>query len=417
MTDPAAPGQALAEAMQRWVPDARRIGVAMSGGGDSMALLHLLADWAAQSGAELRAASVDHGLRPEAADEIALAAKTCAALGIPHDSLTWDEAPAGNLQAAARDARYRLLSDWAQAQGCAVVCLGHTQDDQAETVLLRLLRGSGVDGLAAMRPRTLRAGTVWLRPLLAVSRAALRADLTARGVAWAEDPSNADLRFDRVRVRQAMAALDLPVARLADTAQAMARAQEALGRRAAEAAQAGAVRFEDGDILLTADALSALDAETRLRLLAEALRWVAGAAYRPRLSALTGVWDGLEAGQGATLHGCRLLAGVSAWRVCREYRAVAALEVPAGALWDGRWQLRLAKDETRPDVTVRALGQAGLGQITRPDPGPPHPSLMSTPALWRGDEVLSVPRLNLGLSSRVDRQPEPALFISGLIPH
>ncbi|MBA5764709.1 hypothetical protein H2O73_20380, partial [Vibrio sp. 404] len=122
---------------------------------------------------------------------------------------------------------------------------------------------SGVDGLAAMRPRTLRAGTVWLRPLLAVSRAALRADLTARGVAWAEDPSNADLRFDRVRVRQAMAALDLPVARLADTAQAMARAQEALGRRAAEAAQAGAVRFEDGDILLTADALSALDAETR----------------------------------------------------------------------------------------------------------------------------------------------------------
>jgi len=414
MTCSAAPAQALAEAMARLAPETRRLGVAVSGGGDSLALLHLLADWADGTGVALSAASVDHGLRPEADAEIALAAEACAARDIPFEKLNWCEAPVGNLQAAARSARYALLNAWAVRHGLDAVCLGHTQDDQAETVLLRLTRGSGVDGLAAMRGRTVRDGMIWLRPLLGVTRAALREDLRARAVRWAEDPSNEDPRFDRVRIRQAMAALDLDPARLAATAEAMARAQEALGRRAVEAQ---AVRFETGDILLDPQTMSALDAETALRLLAEALRWVSGAPYRPRLSSLVDLLGALRTGRAATLHGCHVTSGRGGWRVCREYAAVADEEVPAGAPWDGRWRLALSTPECAPQATVRALGQAGLAQIDRPGSAPPHVSLLATPAIWDGGQVLSVPRLNWGLSSRVDSRPEPDAFISGLIPH
>lgn len=417
MTPAAAPAQALAEALQRFMPEARALGVALSGGGDSMALLHLLVSWAADRDVALRAASVDHGLRPETGAEIALAAQSCARLDIPHDTLTWDGAATGNLQAAARDARFDLLAGWARDHGLDAVCLGHTQDDQAETVLQRLMRGSGVDGLAAMQARTTRDGTVWLRPLLDVSRASLREVLRGLGAVWAEDPSNADPRFERVRVRRVMAELDLSAERLAATAAAMARAQEALGRRAAEVAEAGAVRFDWGDVLLDAAQMRALDDETALRLLAEALRWVSGARYRPRLSALTGLRAELLDRRGTTLHGCLVRPERDAWRVCREYNAVAGLETPAGALWDGRWRLDLAERVTRPDATVKPLGQSGLAQVVRPDPGPPQASLLATPALWHEERVLAVPRLNWGLSSRIDSRPEPASFISGLIPH
>lgn len=417
MTPAAAPAQALAEALRRLMPEARALGVAVSGGGDSMALLHLLGPWARERDVALRAASVDHGLRPEAGAEVALAAQSCARLDIPHDILTWEGAVTGNLQAAARDARYGLLADWARDHGLDAVCLGHTQDDQAETVLLRLMRGSGVDGLAAMHARSTRDGTVWLRPLLDVSRASLREVLRGLGAAWAEDPSNTDPRFDRVRARRVMAELDISAERLSATAAAMARAQEALGRRAAEVAETGAVRFDWGDLLLDAAQMRALDDETALRLLAEALRWVSGARYRPRLSALTGLRAALLKGRGTTLHGCLVRPERHAWRVCREYNAVAGLETSAGALWDGRWRLDLAERAAGPKATVKPLGQLGLTQVARPDPGPPQASLRATPALWQGERVLAVPRLKWGLSSRVDRRPEPASFVSGLIPH
>lgn len=418
MTDDAALAQALADRMADLAPDVRRLGVAVSGGGDSIALLHLLAPWAKARNVRLDTATVDHGLRPDAKAEIALACGQADALGLVHHTLTWDDPKRiGNLQGQARDARYRLLSDWARSRKLDAVCLAHTRDDQAETVLLRLARGSGVDGLAAMGARRHRSGVIWLRPMLDLARADLRAWLRARDIPWCEDPSNTDPRFDRVRARTALAALapiGVDAKGLVATAHAMARAQEALGRRATEIANRGAVGFDDGDAMLDLVALGEIDAETRLRLLAEALRWVSAADYRPRLAALEAVWDKVAGGSGATLHGCALIPRGPALRICREYNAVRDCRAALGNLWDGRWIFTLPEASR---AHVQALGPTGLAQIERPDDGPPHASLLSTPAIWADGSVLSVPRLKWGASARTDRAPDPASFVSALIPH
>ncbi|MEZ5715745.1 MAG: tRNA lysidine(34) synthetase TilS [Paracoccaceae bacterium] len=174
------------------------VAVAVSGGGDSMALLLLIEHWAREHGAKLSAVTVDHGLRPEAAGEAAMVAAFCAGRGIPHDTLKWSGWDGkGNLQAAARAARYRLIADWARAKGVETVCLGHTRDDQAETFLMRLARKAGSDGLRGMDRDFEREGLRWARPVLGIGRADLRAFLERRGVAWVEDPSNQDEGFDR----------------------------------------------------------------------------------------------------------------------------------------------------------------------------------------------------------------------------
>jgi tRNA(Ile)-lysidine synthase len=185
------------------------LGVAVSGGGDSTALLVIAARWAHARGHAISAATVDHGLRAGSAAEAAGVAALCARLGIPHETLRAGNLrdAGGNLAAAARDARFALLGGWARAQGLSAVLLGHTMDDQAETVLMRLARGSGAEGLSAMQAVLERAGVVWLRPLLGARRAALREVLRAEGISWVEDPSNEDAQYDRVKARQALAAL------------------------------------------------------------------------------------------------------------------------------------------------------------------------------------------------------------------
>ena len=185
-------------------------GVAVSGGGDSVALLLLARDWAARAGRAVEAVTVDHGLRPGSAGEAAEVAALCARIGVPHDVLAWRGWDGnGNLQDNARRARRSLIADWARSRDVGAVALGHTLDDQAETLVMRLARGSGVDGLAAMAAESRAEGIVWLRPMLGLRRADLRAWLMAEGVGWAEDPSNEDEGFARVRVRRALDVLGM----------------------------------------------------------------------------------------------------------------------------------------------------------------------------------------------------------------
>lgn len=237
------PGAAFADALQiADVPgDCPRVGLAVSGGGDSTALMLLAADWAPGAGAELHVATIDHGLRPEAAREAEQVAALCREVGIPCQVLRWQGWDRrGNLQDAARRARKALLSGWAAERGIATILTGHTRDDQAETVLLRLARGSGVDGLAGIAPVTVENGLRWVRPLLGVGREELRDWLRARGAGWIDDPSNDDPRFDRVRARQMrdqLATLGLTAGRLADTAERMRAAAEVLARVTADHAR------------------------------------------------------------------------------------------------------------------------------------------------------------------------------------
>ena len=182
------------------------MGLAVSGGPDSLAML-LLAS-AALPG-RIAAATVDHGLRAESADEAAMVAGVCATLGVPHSTLRVTLDP-GNLQANARAARYAALAAWLDDAGLGALASAHHADDQAETLLMRLGRGSGVAGLAGVRARGLVPGTdlPLLRPLLGWRRAELLEVVTVAGLVAADDPSNRDDRFDRARLRKAIAAAD-----------------------------------------------------------------------------------------------------------------------------------------------------------------------------------------------------------------
>ena len=203
------------------------LGVAVSGGPDSIALL-LLATQALPGAVE--AATVDHRLRAESAQEAAAVADLCRALGVPHATLAVEVAD-GNLQAKARAARYGALAGWAEAHGLAAVATAHHADDQAETLLLRLNRASGVAGLAGTRARSAVPGSTLplLRPLLGWRKSGLAGVVAAAGLAAADDPSNADDRFDRARLRKALAQVDwLDVPAIAASATYLADADAAL---------------------------------------------------------------------------------------------------------------------------------------------------------------------------------------------
>lgn len=368
-----------------------RVGVAVSGGGDSMALLHLLQG----CGAELEVATVDHGLRAGSKAEAEAVAAYCAAQGLPHEILSWTRSDTkGNLQAEARKARQRLLAEWGQRRGLPAICLGHTRDDQAETVLLRLIRGSGIDGLSAMAPERHFLGIAFLRPLLAMGGQELRDHLRAHGVQWFDDPSNENPEFDRVRVRQALeslAPLGLTAEALAATAgrlQAtrgfLAQQTEALGRSCLGFSDAGAV---------TVNLVAYREAheDLRHRLLGAVLRHVGRTEYPPRRERLVEFEQKMLAGEAATLNGCETRPEAEFARVAREPSACAAPVPDTAGRWDGwAWQA------VASGQTVRALGEDGLRFC--PDwraSGHPRRVLMATPSLWRGTELLAAPLAGL----------------------
>jgi tRNA(Ile)-lysidine synthase len=183
-----------------------RVVVAVSGGPDSMALLHTLWEARERLGVALEVAAVDHGLRPEARREIDLVRERASALGLPFTAVAVDVTAERrgrrglSLQDAAREARLRALAALARARGANRVALGHQADDQAETVLYRIVRGTGIAGLAGIPYRR----DIFIRPMLDVTRAQIRRYLGQRSIPFVEDPSNADLRFARSRIRHAI---------------------------------------------------------------------------------------------------------------------------------------------------------------------------------------------------------------------
>ena len=290
-----------------------RLGLAVSGGPDSLALL-LLARTAFPG--QVYAATVDHGLRPESPGEARFVAGICETLGVPHAILSAGRPPEGaSVQARARALRYRLLADWADAAGLSHVATAHHADDQAETLLMRLARGSGLPGLAGIRAqRMLRENSEarLVRPLLDWRRAELVSLVEQAGLTAVDDPSNREARFDRTRFRTLLAASgELDPARLAEAALHLADCEAALAWAAEAAWSLRAVRGAELEI-----DVSGLPREIARRLARraiETIRGERGIGGEWREDGLDRLLDTLASGGRATLAGI-LCSGGAAWR-------------------------------------------------------------------------------------------------------
>lgn len=274
----------------------QKVLVAVSGGPDSMSLLYLLHRWA---GVPIAAATVDHGLRAEADEEVKLVAEFCRRLGVRHRILAWTgDKPATGLQQAAREARYALLAALAREENAEAIVTAHTRDDQAETLLMRLGRGSGLSGLVAMRAHSMRNDLPLLRPLLDVPKNRLIATLRQAEIAYAEDPSNRDPRFTRVRIRRLMDLLKqegIGPARLSLLSQRLARADMAL-ETAVDTAERELIVFGEGRATAKASDLFGLPDEISLRLLWRAVRRF-GNEGQPELAKLEALHAALKEAQ------------------------------------------------------------------------------------------------------------------------
>lgn len=388
-----------------------RVAVALSGGSDSMALCLLADAWARRVGGRVAALTVDHRLRPESGAEAAAVGRWMRARGIEHHVLPWDGAkPRTAIQAMARAARYDLLTGWCRRSGVLHLALAHQREDQAETFLMRLTRGSGADGLAGMSAVSETAAVRIVRPLLAVERARLTATLRARRQDWIEDPSNHDPAFARVRVRQWLAPLEWAgygPARLGRMAETFAvRRADGEARIASLLARACSL-FPAGYAVLDPAVLAAALPPTALGALARVLGTVGGGAYpvpKAKVEALLS-WIVGDGPSSATLARCRCMRRGLGIVVCREGRHLprpVAMAPGGRILWDGRFDIAIgdpADGAAAGEVpTLVALGREGWAEVIDAAPelrrtAIPHPARLTLPVLRDSAGIVEVPFL------------------------
>lgn len=386
-----------------------RLALAVSGGPDSMALALCAQAWAASHNIEIIAFTLDHALRAESAAEANQVQRWLQARGIEHHVLLWEHPPITSaIQQQARQARYGLLAKACRARGIRALAVGHQLEDQAETVLLRFAKGSGVDGLAGMRPATQLEDILLLRPLLGIAKARLIATCEAAGQSYVTDPSNEKVQFARGRLRgaaQALAAEGLTPERLADLADRAALASDALTYYANRLLLESVCWHLSGYAEINLPRLAREPTEIRLRVLRRVLEQIGGDLPSLRHAALLELDAALQLPQLSprTLHGCSIRAFDGSCRVVRELSAItddALIKPGETRLWDGRFRvtlnkiarddLRLAKLDTQPhellDQVAPGLRQAvPLGQVRA-----------TLPALWHGDRLSAVPYYGAG---------------------
>lgn len=378
--------------------------VGLSGGADSRTLLILAARWGRMAGRTVHALVCDHGFRPESADEARRAAAMAEAEGVPVRIVRRDGAtPKTGLQATAREWRLTELAREARRVGAETILLGHTRDDRAETVWMRLTAGAGQSGLTAMPP--LSPHPVWpdgdelwiARPLIDQTRAGIRHWLTAQGHDWIDDPSNDNTDFTRVRVRRTLARLrsaGFEGTRLSEVAESSEVIEAGLSAASGRLLLESANIQPWGGLRLDRDRLNAASAGIRRRMVAAAMAMVSGAPL-PAPRGVDAVVSGVASGQPATGGGAALTrwqGGV--WLVREPGRGelgASSLSPGEAGVWDGRWRVTSGLE----GLDIGPLGEdysayAGRGSLERV-PGLARPTL---PALRQGGTVLAVAGLD-----------------------
>lgn len=371
-----------------------RVVVAVSGGGDSLGLLLLLQDHLKPraNAPPLLAVTIDHGLRPESGEEAQRVAHLCRQWDIAHRTLRWGGAkPGSGVSEAAREARFDLLAQAAEDAGTDLVFTGHTADDQAETLAMRRARGHG-RGLAGIAPATLYNNRVWfLRPLLTERRASLRTFLRGRAVAWIEDPTNRDRRFERVRVRQSLS--EDEIGRLLEQAEKEAAMREAAGREAAATTSRFADEVAPG--LFRLDKTGFIDAKggTALYAFRILLAVAGGTPHLPPENRAGEILSQAMAERArATLSRSIVTAHGPHIYLHRENRNLPRTNLSAETLWDGRY--RIVPSDDAPNLTITPFGAANahsaeIGGFDAPA-GLVRSALAAQPALCSGGAWLGL---------------------------
>lgn len=393
----------------------------VSGGADSMALCLLLRRWCHAHGHRLVAVTVDHALRPDSAEEAGRVSAWLAARGIEHETLRWlDAKPVTGLQAAARSARFKLLTDYAASLGASGLFLAHHVQDQAETMAMRLARGSGPDGLAGIRPRQMHGSIPVLRPLLTLSPARLRAHCLAEAQVWVEDPSNRDRRYERVRIRQQaneMMEAGLDSGRLDRLAHVFGRLRDWSDKWLVAFLTTFGELDPRGFATLDLSAVRSLPPPLRTKLLSGLLQSIGGLDYPPRAERMQRFLNWLEDGIGdrVTLGGCLVWRGRdnSLW-IARETPRTVGPEMLCGqrlSRWDGRFDVTWSGK--RP-VWIHMLTRRGerrlrlTGTVVEAAKDLPVSIRASLPAVTDLDGRLFAPHLS---ETRTSQRPlEAGLF-------
>ena len=400
--------------MQEILPETaiKNLGMAVSGGSDSMALAMLAANWAKKKGITFTALTVDHGLRSAATEETKCVKHWLEEWGISTHILTWKGPhPKKGIQEAARDARYQLMANYCEGEKIDDLLLGHQLEDQLETLLMRLSKGSGLEGLAAMQRVSQKGKLRLLRPLLGVRREILRDYLRMQKQQWIDDPSNENPIYTRTRVGSVLKELEqLPGSNLETVALSLRRIQRAsqslemLARQkiheVCDISPLGYIRFP-------LRALEGCPDELALRMLGIVLRCVGG-GKRIKLQSLEDLYqrlfmDGIA--KSGTLGGAQILKSGKDWLVCREpgRYGLAEIDIEAGDsewLWDDRFMI-IDSTPGKPipaSLHLRALGLKGWAQLKTDGLAPkaqriPAKVRYSLPALWFGEEMVAAPLL------------------------
>jgi tRNA(Ile)-lysidine synthase len=389
------------------------VAVAVSGGADSMALAILTDRWVRRRRGKMVALTVDHGLRAGSRAEAKQAHWRLADRGIDCQLLVWrGDKPKSGIQAAARDARYRLLTQWCRRHGVLHLLVAHHCEDQAETILHRLGRASGVDGLAGMAAIHELPDVRLLRPCLSLPRDRLRAVLLKQKIEWAEDPSNEHIGYSRVRLRALLpdlASEGLDAAALSGTALRMGSARAGLEGETAKFLGVHATLFPEGYARFNRTAFSAQNPEIASRVMIALLTTIGGNIYPPRHASVETLCTEIRRhaskeppSRASTLGGCRIVPVGSDILICREAGRTEVVTAHQGVnvLWDNRFIVRLSGKSSRPGAkyTIRSLGETGWATIRR-KLGPstvfrvPKAAILALPTICKGRNIVAVPHL------------------------
>lgn len=393
------------------------IAIAVSGGPDSMALAICTKQWTAEQNIPLQAFIVNHALRDASSHEAETTQKQLQMLGIPAAILRWEHGPVlSKLHVTARKARYRLLLDACRAHNITDLLLAHQQEDQAETILMRFAKGSGIDGLAGIASQSHMEDIRLLRPLLSFPKARLIATCEAPNISYVIDPSNQSDKFARGRLRRVMpllAAEGLTQERLCDLGARAAEASDALNYYTNEFLQNAVVQDETGTIRMDLLALQKLPRAVANRAIAHTLQSIHRQDYAPEYMSLTSLLDAIfndTAMTPRTLHGCLASQTSTQLILMREFAAITdapSIQPGETVLWDGRWYVHLEADADQT-YKIRPLGNPPHEMLDQLAPGlrqkfPQGRARASLPALWTGENNAE----NLALIPSLTRSSGP----------